>query len=636
MTFTKRQKTMIMELIKRDEYITSRQLSLAAGVSVRTIKSEVKQINELLRVYGICIESKTGLGYRVNTLDGKQMPDVNRFLEDLNYDNMVILSNSMEGRIRYIASRLLNGETYIKSEVLADELFISTSTLSSDVKQLKYIVGMYGLKINSKPYKGLYISGKEKNIRNCIDFLSYKSLRQKENMAKQVDDHALTMIQQVYQTLVKITEKYNLQYPYYSLKDIAVQVYIQMERMKQGFVLSKDEEYQSDEIVKKIVAELEEFITETFEMSLPNSERSRLECLIDTLYIVDDHADSYFEYKVILDEVFKEISVLFNYNFNQDFDLTQSLLFHIRQLIKRCTNDVMIYNPLADHVLRDYLLSVDFANVLARKLKEKYHVSISIDEFSYLVIYFNVTIYSSSRMKEKSLYIYCPSSRAEEQMIREEVKRLFHEIVKHIEVVTKEQLEHKCYSGLDIIITSDELPSVVPAYIPVVKADMNHKMEFISNILIQLNEQVEGSFNMDELLSEEMFCVGASIGAQDEYFEFLFDDLCERMIMDYGEAHYLYEQAEKYGQEVGSHIVFIRSQNRFVLPFIHITFLNEMFFWNHDYVKLIIFVNFGDSTVEFRDFVYRKFKKLFSDKERLDKIFKKKDFDTFMKVLNQP
>ena len=48
----------------------------------------------------------------------------------------------------------------------------------------------------------------------------------------------------------------------------------------------------------------------------------------------------------------------------------------------------MIYNPLAERILSNYLLSVDF-NVLARRLEQTYHFKISIDEFSYLVLYFN-------------------------------------------------------------------------------------------------------------------------------------------------------------------------------------------------------------------------------------------------------
>ena len=55
----------------------------------------------------------------------------------------------------------------------------------------------------------------------------------------------------------------------------------------------------------------------------------------------------------------------------------------------------------------------------------------------------------------------------------------------------------------------------------------------------------------------------------------MFDSLCESLIMDYGVSGHLYSQLEKFGQEIGENVVLVRSQNRFVLPFMHITFVKE-------------------------------------------------------------
>lgn len=633
MMFTRRQKTLIMELVRANEYITSRQLALSAGVSIRTVKSEIKNINELLDVYDICIEAKTGYGYRMNTMGNKAIPDINYFLEDMDYENYVRVSDSMEDRIHYIACRLLENEDYIKSEVLADELYISTSTLSHDLKQVKYIFQIYGLKIASKPYKGICVTGKEKNIRNCIDFLCFKGNSGNNDSYYIYGEDVMDRIEELYRALCAIVENYHFQYPSYSLHDIAIQAYIALERMKSGRVL-RDEHYVYSSAAASIAKEYALYIEEHYRVLMPLAERCRLECMIDTLYIVEEMETSDQEYKYILNDAFQEIRTMFNFDFQQEYALTTSLLQHIHQLVKRCRNDVLIYNPLAQRVLCDYLLSVDFANVLARKLEEKYRFKISIDEFSYLVLYFNVTIYSSSHMKDKSLYIYCPQSRAQEQMIREEVKRLFKEIVNKIAVVSREELETMHHSGLDIIVTSEELPACVPDYVQHVHADLNHKMEFISQILIQLNEQVEGYFNISEFLSEDMFFTEQSIASKDEYFEFLFDSLCESFVMDYGEAGCLYERVEKFGQEVGHHVVLVRSQNRFVLPFIHVIFVKDMFYWDTDYARAIIFVNFADSDVEFRDFIYKRFKAVFSDKEKMDRIFRTMDFQCFADVLS--
>ena len=555
--FTKRQKMIMIELLKKSDYLTSRQLALCVGVSVRTIKSEVKRINELLAVYDIHIEAKTGIGYRMNAIGNKEIPDINYFLEDMDYDNYLYVSDSLEGRVHFIACRLLEASDFIKSEALADELFISLSTLSHDLKQVKYIFRNFGIKIMSKPYKGIFVSGKEKNIRNCIDFLCFKYNYKNSESYSIYGYDALEMIDSLYSKLTQIAEFHNFQYPSYSLYDISVQTYIAIQRMKQGKLLQK-EEYVCSKEAREITNEFLRYIEDVCSIKMPDTEVCRLQCMVDTLYIIGDISQNKKEYERILNETLKEIRILYDFDFNQEFYKSSSLLLHLEQLIKRCRNDVMIYNPLAERILSNYLLSVDFANVLARRLEQTYHFKISIDEFSYLVLYFNVTIFSSSKMKDKVLYIYCPESRAIEQMIYKEIKHLFEEIVNRITVVTRNELDTMQYSALDIIISNVKLPNSVPNFVPNIYADLNNKMEFISKILIQLNEHVEGYFNIGEILYENMFYNKQNLSSKDEYFEFLFDSLCESLIMDYGEAGHLYSQLEKFGQEIGENVVIIR------------------------------------------------------------------------------
>lgn len=621
-----------MAVLKEEHYITSNDIALQAGVSVRTIKSEIKLINELLKTYDFYVESKTGLGYRMSTRGCKPIPDMNYFLEDLEYDTIFKGDQSLEGRVRYIAIRLLDSAAYIKSECLADELFISASTLSHDLKQVKYIFQNFHIHIRSRPYKGLIAVGEEIDIRNCIDFLYFKNHRYETEGLPIYGEDTIPIIQKMFHTLSNITDRYRLQYPSYSLHDIAVQTFIACQRTKKGCVL-KQFTYPNSTTAHEITQEYAAEIENQWGMTMPTAEMQRLECMIDTLYVVDEMHSYEAEHKRILNDTFCEINALFGFDFEEEFTLKAALMQHMKQLVKRCCHHVLIDNPLADRVLSDYLLSVDFANVLARKLQDHYHFMISSDEFSYLVLYFNVTAYASSRMKDKSLYIYCPTSRAEEQIIREEVTHLFKEIVHKIVAVSKEDLEKMHYNGLDLLLTSSDLPACVPAYVQRVPVDFNHKMEFISNILIALNKQIEGYFNIDELLNKDFFVVNPAISSKDEYFEFLFDHLCESMMMDYGEAEYLYERVEPFGQEVGNHIVFMRSQNKFVMPFMHITFVKDMFYWNSDYVKMMIFINFGDSSVEFREFVYQRFKRFFADKSLVDRIFKTMDFDFFMKEI---
>ncbi|MEG1793229.1 MAG: helix-turn-helix domain-containing protein [Bacilli bacterium] len=633
MIFSKRQRDILIELIKQENYITSKKLALLNNVSIRTIKSEVKQINSYLQVYDMLIESCTGLGYRINTVGNKEMADINLLLEDIDYERHSIINETMKDRTDYIAIKFLKEQDFVKSEQLLNELYISPSTLSHDLRQVKHIFKMFNLKIISKPYKGLYIFGDEINIRNCIDCLFFKKNKTKKAKYLLYGNNVLSEIGNIYNALTEIIESSSFKYPFYNLKDIAIQVYISIQRIKMDHSLKSKEINRSSDEVREIVEGIKKYVSDKYKINYNENEINRLECIIDTLYVMNDNKKFELEYKYLLDETFKDINYMFGINFQNDYTMADFLISHLNQLIRRSKNNVMINNPLTDKILKDYLLPVDIANVLADNLKEKYNLKISIDEFSYLVLYFNLTIYSGSQMKDKSLLVFCPTSRAEEQLIKEEVYRLFKEIVKQIKIVNKEELENKCYSNLDIIITNTELPVCIPEYIQVIRADLDNKMELFSKILIQLNEHVKGTFNINELLNEDMISNNICINSKEEYFEFLFDNLCEGLYMDYGEASHLYDCVEEFGQEIGSQIVFIRSQNKFVLPFIHITLAKEQFFWERYYAKLIIFVNFGDSNAEFRDFIYSKFQRIFSNKDIVDEFMKELSFETIEKEL---
>ena len=63
---------------------------------------------------------------------------------------------------------LLNSNDYVKSEDLAEKMFISRAQISKDIKNVKEKLKPYDLKIISKPYHGMKIEGTELNIRKYI------------------------------------------------------------------------------------------------------------------------------------------------------------------------------------------------------------------------------------------------------------------------------------------------------------------------------------------------------------------------------------------------------------------------------------------------------------------------------------
>lgn len=101
-------------------------------------------------------------------------------------------------------------------------------------------------------------------------------------------------------------------------------------------------------------------------------------------------------------------------------------------------------------------------------------------------------------------------------------------------------------------------------------------------------------------------------------------------MMDFGEARILYENVERFGQELGNQVALIRAENPFLTPFVHVTFTKEPFLWERQYVKVIIFMNVSDGSYEFRNGIYSFLGKWYRHKEKIEESIRCPDFGRFM------
>ena len=75
---------------------------------------------------------------------------------------------SYEERIAYILQRILTTEGYVKLSQLAEEIYVSKSTVNLIMKDITDICGRYQLQIEKRPYYGIRIVGEEFHIRSCL------------------------------------------------------------------------------------------------------------------------------------------------------------------------------------------------------------------------------------------------------------------------------------------------------------------------------------------------------------------------------------------------------------------------------------------------------------------------------------
>lgn len=161
----KRRKIIFDMLKSHPQGLNGEAISQQLGVSSRTIRSDIKALQDALEKYNIRIFSSPTKGYRLS-----QFEHLSSIEHELFKDNMSNLETSKQ-RINYILYKLLANtlnDILITQNDLAEEMYISLSTLKIHLNEVKNILKKYDLKITQYKTKGIKISGEETKLRYCI------------------------------------------------------------------------------------------------------------------------------------------------------------------------------------------------------------------------------------------------------------------------------------------------------------------------------------------------------------------------------------------------------------------------------------------------------------------------------------
>ncbi|MDO4941806.1 MAG: BglG family transcription antiterminator [Lachnospiraceae bacterium] len=158
----KRTINMVHELMKRDGKGTVSELADQFQVSQRTIRNDIKVINELLESNGFQeMELKRG----GNIICGK---DFEHILSLVSEDDFYIYKLSKAERKKIASAMLINSSGYLTISAIADSLFVSRATIINDLDGIKAYIKKGNLEVISHPNKGLRIEGQESDKRQFL------------------------------------------------------------------------------------------------------------------------------------------------------------------------------------------------------------------------------------------------------------------------------------------------------------------------------------------------------------------------------------------------------------------------------------------------------------------------------------
>lgn len=458
----KRQKDIVLSLMKAKEPVTAEWMAKELGVSDRTIRTEIKELQSQCSSLGIIIESVRGKGYLLNIKDNEVFekefnPNANEAIDENQSD-----FSEQTNRVLYILKRFLLEKEPIKLESLEEELFVSKPKLQNDLKTVREILESYNLKLVSRPHYGTQAEGDEYMKRLC--FSNYILSR---NSSLNIDSNSFQLLneklfEKIKETIIKKVNEYKIEISDIALENLATHITIGCKRIEEGFVIEILEhditgKYPFERIVaNEIVKEVEEFTG----LKFPKSEIDYIIVHLLGTKLIHKNALNEFskfdELGTIIHCMLERLNTELNWDFHDDSEFIQALTLHIRPAMNRLRYNMNIRNPLLAEIKRKYPSAFEGAAIASRCIEEYLEIEVGEHEIAYIALHIGVALerMKTRKKQEKRVIVVCASGVGSARLLFYRLQNEFKDEIDIVATTNYYQLKEYDLSSIDFIIST--------------------------------------------------------------------------------------------------------------------------------------------------------------------------------------
>lgn len=601
-----RQKNIIKDL--KYSKMSIKEISEKQNVTERTIRNDIKAINEELRPFeSELLKNKDG-NYFLFINDGKVFNEFEK-QELLNFE---FDFSEPKDRITYISLRYLFSAKYIKSDEFLDEMFISRSSMQNDMKDVRELLAKYNLDFDVKPNYGLKLIGEEKDIRNTISYLLNKVNENKYYST--IDDFSLIfdkgILKKIYNIIVKNINNSDVKLSDFALNNLVIHIAIAIRRIEinQYFEKKLNNEFTHTsefEIAKKIVNDIER----EFSLDFPIDEVYYITMhLLGTKLILNKNVktiSSKDDIKILdlATKMIKAVDKEMRVNLIKDPELFNSIVQHLKPSIYRYNNNMNIRNPLLSSIKANYPSAFDAAKIASKVIEEELGIKFNEDELGYIAIHLGAAIERDKlNYKIARTLLVCTTGLGSSKLLKYKLESRFSDKIEIVDTTEFYNIDKYRDKSLDLVI------STVPF-----KSQLDVPVIYITDILGDTSfgeiDNFINNFNMSkdfEFLNMNDIYLDLDFSTKEKVLKYLTDEIVKK-----GKTpESLYESIME-----REHIATTSFGNNVAIPhpiepiaketFITIGVLKNPIIWSDKKVQLIIVLNVAKNTAQNYDSMYK-------------------------------
>lgn len=412
-------------------------------VSERTVRNDIKQLNDLLRGCA-AVEGAQGR-YTLRVFDTERFQKVFAALSEA--DDFL---NSPRNRMDYLFGRLMRSDRPLLTDELAYEMNVGRTTLMSDLKKLRAELEPYRLEILGKTSKGLMLRGQESDIRKYVLDQNYAQLYRDYPLDDEIGDA-------VAETLIPFEKSVQQSFSQF--------LTLMLDRFLNGHYIgalsasyynltARPEFAVVDELVDRIAAILrvELPVEEKLFVLLPIIGMRTPADVQNMQAIALDRS-----VRGLMDKVLRQIRAEMDIHMESG-EFTDEFLYHLMFMINRLRFHVRLQNPMLGDLKEKYPLAWQMAGIAARVVAEDYGLTVTDDERGYLASYFGVFLEESGARQRRTfrVAVVCGTGRVTARLVAAQLKKVLDSSAE-LTLFADERATAELLDGFDIVLTTVEL-----------------------------------------------------------------------------------------------------------------------------------------------------------------------------------
>lgn len=594
----------LIGLSESDRPLTSAQLASAVQVSARTVKKDISELNEILKDYDAEILAKTGVGYQLSIGDRFLYDQFLTEIKRREIHTAQTIPKYRYERVNYMVKKLLTVDYYLTLEDLIDELYISRSTLTADLKEVREIFKDYNLELISRPNYGILLTGGEMAKRLCIaEYFFHANVSTgyfAADNAMFVSSTNQNEVQFVRDTLEEIIEKYGIHMSDQSLQNFVIHIIIAIRRWK-FYNYVKAENQPQTELRRSVerewdgAAELVKRLQDKLEILLPQEE-----ILYFALHFKSKHiteldeitSDEIEQVEKTLYDIYRMLQKRFGYiTINKD-RYEEYLRMHIPAMVNRLRSGLVMRNPLIYDALNKYLFSTHITMLISDIIEKNFNVRMNKNEFAYLTLYTNLLFSPDRPAHSDRILVVCGRGRPETITLINEINENHAALASMVEICDVSELESRDLKRSELILSTVPLK----ASISVPYVYMDGSLSYGEQIQQCIKNNRLSFQKIEKYFSAKYFAGSLKGGVRDEVFREVirsFDNRREILAM-------LWEGEHIISHETTRGIVFLHTLTPLEENFVYVGVFRKPIIWNKQWAKVVIFVNINEELDQLR------------------------------------